>query len=415
MAYVIAEPCIGTKDSACVDACPVDCIHPKKDETGYGESQPALHRSRRVHRLRRLRPGLPRLGHLRRRRSPGEVGELPGPERRALRPLTLSTRALCGLCSTARLPRPSRGKVDLFGTRSHLGCAFLSCLMSRISVTVRHSHDSKGRRSHRSAHLALPRGRSARQPLHARPGPHQGRRPPRAALPQALRRRARAHDLRPRHLRRAPAPGARPPRLLRDPLLAALAARRLRPHRRPPAHRRGPRRGPPRAGRRGHRLPPRPLHPRRAPGQPHLAPRHLLLPLDEPPHGLDAGAAPLRRLRPAPAPRRPHRRRLRIAAAGLRIREAQPPAAARSGTPPPATASPATTTAAPAASRSPPPPSRPPSASSAAPSATSPPRTGPPPASPTCAASPSRSSSATSTTACKAPAPSTASKPVVVV
>jgi Na+-translocating ferredoxin:NAD+ oxidoreductase RNF subunit RnfB len=31
MAYVIAEPCIGTKDAACVDACPVDCIHPKKD------------------------------------------------------------------------------------------------------------------------------------------------------------------------------------------------------------------------------------------------------------------------------------------------------------------------------------------------------------------------------------------------
>ena len=26
MAYVIAEPCIGTKDTACVDACPVDCI-----------------------------------------------------------------------------------------------------------------------------------------------------------------------------------------------------------------------------------------------------------------------------------------------------------------------------------------------------------------------------------------------------
>jgi NAD-dependent dihydropyrimidine dehydrogenase PreA subunit len=35
MAYVIAEPCIGTKDSACVDACPVDCIHPKKDEPGF--------------------------------------------------------------------------------------------------------------------------------------------------------------------------------------------------------------------------------------------------------------------------------------------------------------------------------------------------------------------------------------------
>lgn len=25
--YVIAEPCIGTKDKACVEVCPVDCIH----------------------------------------------------------------------------------------------------------------------------------------------------------------------------------------------------------------------------------------------------------------------------------------------------------------------------------------------------------------------------------------------------
>jgi ferredoxin len=35
MAYVIAEPCIGTKDTACVDVCPVDCIHPRKDEADY--------------------------------------------------------------------------------------------------------------------------------------------------------------------------------------------------------------------------------------------------------------------------------------------------------------------------------------------------------------------------------------------
>lgn len=35
MAYVIAEPCIGTKDTACVDACPVDCIHPRKDEPAF--------------------------------------------------------------------------------------------------------------------------------------------------------------------------------------------------------------------------------------------------------------------------------------------------------------------------------------------------------------------------------------------
>jgi len=35
MAYIIAEPCIGVKDTACVDACPVDCIHPRKDETDF--------------------------------------------------------------------------------------------------------------------------------------------------------------------------------------------------------------------------------------------------------------------------------------------------------------------------------------------------------------------------------------------
>lgn len=35
MPYVIAEPCIGTKDTACVDACPVDCIHPKEDEEDF--------------------------------------------------------------------------------------------------------------------------------------------------------------------------------------------------------------------------------------------------------------------------------------------------------------------------------------------------------------------------------------------
>ena len=28
MTYVICEPCIDVKDTACVDVCPVDCIHP---------------------------------------------------------------------------------------------------------------------------------------------------------------------------------------------------------------------------------------------------------------------------------------------------------------------------------------------------------------------------------------------------
>ncbi len=27
MAYVITQPCIGTKESSCVEVCPVDCIH----------------------------------------------------------------------------------------------------------------------------------------------------------------------------------------------------------------------------------------------------------------------------------------------------------------------------------------------------------------------------------------------------
>lgn len=36
MAYVITDTC--TKDELCVEACPVDCIHPKKDEPGFAEA-----------------------------------------------------------------------------------------------------------------------------------------------------------------------------------------------------------------------------------------------------------------------------------------------------------------------------------------------------------------------------------------
>ena len=35
MAYVITKPCIGVKDAACVTVCPMDCIHPTKDEPGF--------------------------------------------------------------------------------------------------------------------------------------------------------------------------------------------------------------------------------------------------------------------------------------------------------------------------------------------------------------------------------------------
>ena len=39
MTYVIAEPCIGTKDNSCVEVCPVDCIHPTPDEPDYEGSE----------------------------------------------------------------------------------------------------------------------------------------------------------------------------------------------------------------------------------------------------------------------------------------------------------------------------------------------------------------------------------------
>ena len=35
MPYVITEPCIGVKDGACVDVCPVDCIHTTDDAPMY--------------------------------------------------------------------------------------------------------------------------------------------------------------------------------------------------------------------------------------------------------------------------------------------------------------------------------------------------------------------------------------------
>jgi ferredoxin len=39
MAYVICQPCIGVKDTACVEVCPVDCIHPRKDEPEYESAE----------------------------------------------------------------------------------------------------------------------------------------------------------------------------------------------------------------------------------------------------------------------------------------------------------------------------------------------------------------------------------------
>jgi ferredoxin len=36
MAYVITDTC--TKDELCVEACPVDCIHPKQDEGAFADA-----------------------------------------------------------------------------------------------------------------------------------------------------------------------------------------------------------------------------------------------------------------------------------------------------------------------------------------------------------------------------------------
>ena len=36
MTYIIVDPCVGTCDTACVDVCPVDCIHGPFDKTGAG-------------------------------------------------------------------------------------------------------------------------------------------------------------------------------------------------------------------------------------------------------------------------------------------------------------------------------------------------------------------------------------------
>lgn len=38
MPFVITDPCVDTKDTACVDVCPVDCIHPRKDEPEFAST-----------------------------------------------------------------------------------------------------------------------------------------------------------------------------------------------------------------------------------------------------------------------------------------------------------------------------------------------------------------------------------------
>jgi NAD-dependent dihydropyrimidine dehydrogenase PreA subunit len=39
MTYVISEPCVGVKDATCTEVCPVDCIHPTRDEPGFEQAE----------------------------------------------------------------------------------------------------------------------------------------------------------------------------------------------------------------------------------------------------------------------------------------------------------------------------------------------------------------------------------------
>jgi ferredoxin len=36
MAFIIVDTC--TKDEKCIEVCPVDCIHPRKDEAQFAEA-----------------------------------------------------------------------------------------------------------------------------------------------------------------------------------------------------------------------------------------------------------------------------------------------------------------------------------------------------------------------------------------
>ena len=38
MPFIITDPCISTKDASCVDVCPVDCIHPRKDAPEFEQA-----------------------------------------------------------------------------------------------------------------------------------------------------------------------------------------------------------------------------------------------------------------------------------------------------------------------------------------------------------------------------------------
>lgn len=38
MTYVITNACVGVKSADCLDVCPVDCIHPRKNDPDFASA-----------------------------------------------------------------------------------------------------------------------------------------------------------------------------------------------------------------------------------------------------------------------------------------------------------------------------------------------------------------------------------------
>ena len=84
MAYVIAEPCIGTEGQLVRRGLPGRLHPPDPGRARLRQGRDALHRPRGVHRLRRLRRGLPRGRLLRRGPAARRVAEVRADQRRVL-------------------------------------------------------------------------------------------------------------------------------------------------------------------------------------------------------------------------------------------------------------------------------------------------------------------------------------------
>ena len=119
MAYIIAEPCIGTKDTACVDACPVDCIHPKKDEDGHAEADQLFIDPVECIDCGACVPACPVSAIFAQDDLPEKWAQLYREERCALRPLSgLSLPARCPECHHASAAVHPGGRSCLRGAKA---------------------------------------------------------------------------------------------------------------------------------------------------------------------------------------------------------------------------------------------------------------------------------------------------------